>query len=66
MRTIPAQASARLDGGHGDFRLPARFLAMLMPLILLGPGRPGRDAWIRRRLRAGPYGSAALQPVRQT
>jgi putative oxidoreductase len=54
------------DDGHGNFKLPLLFLAMLMPLILLGPGRLSMDAWIRRRLRAGPYGSAALQPIRQT
>lgn len=54
------------DDGHGNFKLPLLFLAMLMPLILLGPGRLSMDAWIRRWLHGGPYGRAALQPIRQT
>lgn len=54
------------DDGHGNFKLPLLFLAMLIPLILLGPGRLSMDAWIRRRRLAGPPGSAAPQLIRQT
>lgn len=60
------QGYAITDDGHGNFKLPLLFLAMLMPLILLGPGRLSVDAWIRRRLLAGPPGSAALQSSLQT
>ena len=38
------------DGGYGNFKLPVIFLAMLLPLVLSGPGRLSMDAWIRRRL----------------
>jgi len=37
------------DQGHGNFKLPVLFLAMLLPLILSGPGRLSVDALIRRR-----------------
>lgn len=37
------------DDGHGNFKLPAIFLAMLLPLLLLGPGRLSVDHWLRRR-----------------
>ncbi|MBS0369192.1 MAG: DoxX family protein [Proteobacteria bacterium] len=53
------QGYAITDAGHGNFKLPLLFLAMLMPLILLGPGRLSMDAWIRRWLLADPSGSAA-------
>lgn len=38
------------DDGHGNFKLPAIFLAMLLPLLLLGPGRLSVDHWLRQRL----------------
>lgn len=38
------------DDGHGNFKLPAMFLAMLVPLILSGPGKLSLDALIRRRM----------------
>ena len=38
------------DQGHGNFKLPVIFMAMLLPLILSGPGRLSIDALIRRRL----------------
>lgn len=36
------------DQGHGNFKLPVIFMAMLLPLILMGPGRLSIDALIRR------------------
>ncbi|MDK9726459.1 MAG: DoxX family protein [Sterolibacteriaceae bacterium MAG5] len=41
---------ALTDGGYGNFKLPVIFLAMLLPLILSGPGRLSLDAWMRRRV----------------
>lgn len=38
------------DQGHGNFKLPVIFLAMLLPLILSGPGRLSLDALIRRSI----------------
>jgi putative oxidoreductase len=40
------------DDGFGNFKLPLLFLAMLLPLILHGPGKLSLDAWIARRYRA--------------
>lgn len=37
------------DDGHGNFKLPVIFMAMLLPLILSGPGKLSLDAWIARR-----------------
>ena len=37
------------DNGHGNFKLPVLFIGMLMPLLLLGPGKLSVDAWVRRR-----------------
>lgn len=37
------------DKGHGNFKLPVIFMAMLLPLIFSGPGRLSIDALIRRR-----------------
>lgn len=48
------------DDGFGNFKLPAIFLAMLLPLALSGPGRLSVDAWVRRRWLDQPStGSAA-------
>lgn len=38
------------DQGHGNFKLPVIFMAMLLPLILSGPGRLSVDALVRRRV----------------
>lgn len=46
-----AQGYAITDDGHGNFKLPVIFLAMLLPLILSGPGKLSLDAWIARRYR---------------
>jgi putative oxidoreductase len=40
------------DKGYGNFKLPVLFLGMLLPLILLGPGRLSLDAAIRRHIQA--------------
>lgn len=40
------------DQGYGNFKLPVLFIGMLLPLLLLGPGRLSLDAWLRRRLAA--------------
>lgn len=37
------------DDGFGNFKLPLLFMAMLIPLILYGPGKLSLDAWIARR-----------------
>ncbi len=36
------------DDGFGNFKLPLLFMAMLIPLILYGPGKLSLDAWIAR------------------
>ncbi len=45
-----AQGYAITDQGHGNFKLPLIFLAMLLPLVLSGPGRLSLDALIAARL----------------
>lgn len=47
------QGYAISNDGHGNFKLPAIFLAMLLPLLLLGPGRLSLDHWLRRRTTGG-------------
>lgn len=46
-----AQGYVITDQGHGNYKLPLIFLAMLLPLILTGPGRLSLDAWIARLAR---------------
>lgn len=41
------------DNGFGNFKLPLIFMAMLLPLILSGPGRLSLDALIARRCFGG-------------
>lgn len=43
-----AQGYVLTDQGHGNFKLPVIFLGMLLPLVLLGPGRLSLDALIAR------------------
>lgn len=38
------------DQGQGNFKLPVIYMAMLLPLILAGPGRLSFDALIRRSI----------------
>ncbi len=42
------QGYAITDRGYGNFKLPFLFMAMLLPLILSGPGRLSVDALLRR------------------
>jgi putative oxidoreductase len=44
-----ARGYAITDRGHGNFKLPLIFIAMLLPLILGGPGRLSLDALIAHR-----------------
>jgi putative oxidoreductase len=44
------QGYALTDKGHGNYKLPLIFMAMLLPLILSGPGRLSADALIRRSM----------------
>jgi len=37
------------DQGFGNFKLPALFIGMFLPLVLLGPGRLSIDHGLRRR-----------------
>lgn len=46
------------DDGHGNFKLPAIYLAMLLPLVLSGPGRLSLDHWFRARQAAPTAGHA--------
>ncbi|MDP3538721.1 MAG: DoxX family protein [Azonexus sp.] len=38
------------DQGFGNFKLPVLFIGMLLPLILMGPGKLSLDYWLRRRV----------------
>jgi len=44
-----AEGYAISDQGHGNYKLPLLFIAMLVPLLLQGAGRLSVDAWLRRR-----------------
>ena len=48
------------DNGFGNFKLPVLFIGMLVPLILLGPGRLSLDHWLRNRLLAPREASTPL------
>lgn len=45
------QGYALTDKGHGNFKLPVLFIAMLLPLVFMGPGRLSLDAVIKQRLK---------------
>ncbi len=43
------------DEGHGNFKLPVIFIAMLLPLVFMGAGRLSLDAlWRARSARPSP------------
>ena len=44
------QGYALTDKGHGNFKLPVIYIAMLLPLVFMGPGRLSMDALIHRRV----------------
>ncbi len=54
------------DRGFGNFKLPALFLGMLLPLILIGPGRLSADYLLRRKLLAATGGSSGNEQDRQS
>lgn len=41
------------DKGFGNFKLPVIFIGMLLPLILLGPGKLSLDHYLRQRYLPG-------------
>ena len=43
-----AMGYAISDQGFGNFKLPALFMAMLLPLLFNGAGRLSVDAWVAR------------------
>ena len=43
-----AQGYVFTDKGHGNFKLPVIFMAMLLPLVFMGPGLLSLDAWLCR------------------
>ena len=45
------QGYALTDKGHGNFKLHLIYIAMLLPLVFMGPGRLSLDAALRERLR---------------
>jgi putative oxidoreductase len=45
------QGYALTDKGHGNFKLPMIYIAMLLPLVFMGPGRLSLDGALRERLR---------------
>ena len=40
------------NDGFGNFKLPVIYMAMLMPLVFMGPGRLSLDAWVQLRLQS--------------
>ena len=62
--TLPElmQGYAFTDKGFGNFKLPVYFLGMLLPLILIGPGRLSVDHWLRRRMLAADKPLAQHRP----
>lgn len=38
------------DQGQGNFKLPVIFIAMFLPLVLMGPGKLSVDHYLRQRL----------------
>lgn len=53
------QGYAISDQGHGNYKLPLIYLAMLLPLALGGGGRLSLDRLIARGLRGASIGNAA-------
>lgn len=55
-----AQGYAISDDGHGNFKLPLLFLAMLLPLALQGAGLLSVDYWLKRRWLGGGAAASAM------
>ena len=45
---------ALTDKGFGNYKLPLIFIAMLLPLVAMGPGRLSLDALLKRRYPCRP------------
>lgn len=43
---------ALTNDGFGNFKLPVIYIAMLLPLVLMGPGRLSLDAALRKRCKS--------------
>lgn len=43
---------ALTNDGFGNFKLPVIYIAMLLPLVFMGPGRLSLDAWVQARLQS--------------
>lgn len=43
-----AKGYAISDDGYGNYKLPAIFLVMFLPLLFNGPGKASLDHWIRK------------------
>lgn len=43
---------ALTNDGFGNFKLPVIYMAMLLPLVFVGPGRLSLDAWAQLRLQS--------------
>jgi putative oxidoreductase len=54
-----ARGYAITDRGHGNYKLPLIFTAMLLPLILTGPGKFSLDALIAHRADRRDAGASA-------
>ena len=48
------QGYALTDKGHGNYKLPLIFIAMLWPLLFMGPGRWSLDHLLKARLLSTP------------
>jgi putative oxidoreductase len=44
------QGYALTDKGHGNFKLPVIYIAMLLPLVFIGPGRLTLDHFFKTRI----------------
>ena len=44
------QGYALTDKGHGNFKLPVIYIAMLLPQVLMGPGRLSLDHFFKTRI----------------
>ena len=44
------QGYALTDKGHGNFKLPLIYIAMLLPLVFMGPGRVSLDQAFKARV----------------
>lgn len=51
------------DNGQGNFKLPVLFIGMLLPLLLIGPGKLSLDAWLRRQFGKQASFSTGIEPT---